>query len=180
MNRDKITYIITICLAFILALLIVHRLTPGGQRSRVGDATTPATIAPPSDLRSDLQQSLATAVSRALTTAVPSSPTNRPLPRDPFALHLPAEMQAAQREWSPDQRNQMEVLQTEQLPIEERVQLKATVIDGYGKLAFINDQVVTEGQTIAGYMLIHIGAGFIVLARDGDVVHLRLHDGGKL
>jgi hypothetical protein len=61
----------------------------------------------------------------------------------------------------------------------ETLRLKATAIDRYGALAFINDQVLTVGQAIEGYTVVHIDAGQVELTGGGVRISLYLDDNVK-
>jgi hypothetical protein len=54
--------------------------------------------------------------------------------------------------------------------------LKATAIDRYGGLAFINDQILTIGQSILGYTVVHIAEGRVDLQRQEQKLSLALED----
>jgi hypothetical protein len=53
-------------------------------------------------------------------------------------------------------------------PSEQPLQLKATAIDRHGRLALINDQVLTVGQAILGYTVVHIAVGHVELIGKGQ------------
>lgn len=176
MNLEKIKLFMTISLAVVLALLLVSRATKGGKRPR---PVTGAVSVPLMDnLRSEIRQSLTGAVTRSLLDPAIAPRTYSSLPRDPFAFRPPVETRALQPPQNPASMP-LPPLPPDDPPVEEQLRLKATAIDRYSKLAFINDQVLTEGQSILGYTIIRIAAGHIVLARDDEVIHVRLAAGGK-
>jgi hypothetical protein len=56
------------------------------------------------------------------------------------------------------------------------LRLKATAIDRYGGLAFINDQILTVGESIRGYTVVYIAEGRVDLRRHGQTLTLDLED----
>ena len=170
---------VAIVLAVILALLLLNRAIKG---SKSVDIVAVAENAMPllADFNQDVQQALAVAAT-ASTGAPASKWANRanrvkgqPLPRDPFQFQLPAEVRAAALAQSLAAELSGATLEAESAGL----RLQATMIDGYGRLALINDEMVGEGDTVWDYTVQRIRSGHVVLSQGAEVVHLRLEDEG--
>ena len=172
--------IVAMALAVILVLLLLNRALKGPKAIdivAVAENAAPLLV----DFNRDLQQNLA-----AIATASPDAPSptwtdaegGLPLPRDPFQFQLPVEVQAAQaaalaKSLAQELRDSTPF---EPEPVEERLRLQATAIDRYGKLALINDEMVSEGDMIQDYTVQRIRAGHVIVSQGDEVVHLRLED----
>lgn len=174
MNRLRIKITITMVLGVILALLLLNRATNGGKRLLNAPASD-AVLLRDDDLQSDMQEALSgdTSWSPLETEATPH--VKLPLRRDPFEFRY-----AYESLYHPEQSTRTLSLHDDSGSAgAELFRLKATVIDRYGALAFINDEVVAEGESILGYTVVRIEAGYVELINNGKKVSLHLEDGGK-
>jgi hypothetical protein len=166
--------IISMSLSLVLALLSLSQLLKGSQHLLHNAAMEPATAALTADLRQALQESLGDNTARAMPALEPAL-LQRALPRDPFAFHAPPAPQSELPQAAPESKGSVLLPPLE----EERLRLKATAIDHYGTLAFINDQVLKVGQSILGYTVVRIAEGQVELAREGKTLSLRVEDERK-
>jgi hypothetical protein len=164
--------IISMSLSLVLALLSLSQLLKGSQHLLHNAAMEPAAAALTADLRQALQESLGDNATRGLPALEPALLPQPALPRDPFAFHAPPAPQHELPQPVPESEGN-----TLPPPIQtEPLRLKATAIDRYGTLAFINDQVLMVGQSILGYTVVHIAAGQVELVREGKTLSLRVED----
>jgi hypothetical protein len=165
-------FIITTCVAVILCLILLPHVLKSRQTllETAGLAATDVSLS--TDLRQAIQASLASSTPRPLPEMEATVRSRLPLPRDPFAFHPLVRSQAPPPPSPPE-------AEPPPLPPTEMLRLKATAIDRYGVLAFINDQVLTVGQAIAGYTVVHIDAGQVELSGNGARVSLYLDDNSK-
>jgi len=173
MKHLGVKFMITTLLLVLFALLLTERLTKSSQRLMQGvsaDAALPLS----EDLRQALQASLQGGTTQTLLQPVTTPHTQRMLPRDPFAFRALSEASRDVQETTGTPSAEDAV----KPPIEDLLRLKATVVDRFGAMAFINDEVVTTGQVILGYRVVRIAAGQVELAGNDATVSLRLHDGG--
>jgi hypothetical protein len=160
--------IITMCLSTVLALLLVAQ-TLKKYRPLLDSTTMDATaVSLTTELRQAIQESLANNASQPPPVLETLTRLPFPLPRDPFNFRPPPAPQFAPPPL-PSQPAPQELPLSPPSPLaaEETLRLKATIIDRYGTMAFINDQVLTVGQSILGYTVVHIAAGQVELARHG-------------
>ena len=165
-------FIITTCVAVILCLLLLPYVLKSRQAllEKTGLAATDVSLS--TDLRQAIQTSLANSAPRPLPQREATVRSRLPLPRDPFAFHPLVMSQAQPPPSTPE-------AEPPPQPPAETLRLKATAIDRYGALAFINDQVLTVGQAIEGYTVVHIDAGQVELTGGGARISLYLDDNVK-
>ena len=181
MQRDKLKLCMTFPLACVFAYLLLYERAPEGQpRPSAAPTNATPTHSPVSSALASLPA--VPGVSTLATTLAAALPTLT-LPRDPFAYEpleeSPLLPQSSRSLQATDEVPSALPDGSPQAPgAAEKLRLKATLIDRYGKLAFINDQVGREGQTVAGYTIVTITPGHVVMAQEGKVVHLRLATGG--
>jgi hypothetical protein len=161
-------FIITTCLAVVLCLVLVTHTLKRRQHplEHAGRNATDMSLTP--DLRQVIQASLANGAARPRPEIDATIHSQFPLPRDPFAFRAAA---TPQGQPSP-------LAETEPPPPlpEALLRLKATAIDRHGALAFINDQVLSVGQAILGYTVVHIDAGQVELTGNGVTISLYLEE----
>jgi hypothetical protein len=167
--------IISTSLSLVLALLSLSQLLKGSQHLLRNAAMEPAAAALSADLRQVLEESLGDNTARVMPALEPALLQQRALPRDPFAFHAPPAPQSKLPQPAPESEGNI----LPPLREEERLRLKATAIDRYGVLAFINDQVLKVGQSILGYTVVRIAEGQVDLAREGKTLSLRVEDDRK-
>jgi hypothetical protein len=174
MKRLGVKFMITTLLVVFFALLLTERLTKSNQRLMEGVSADVA-IPLSEDLRQAIQESLHGGARPAVLYAATTPSTQRVLPRDPFAFRPTLDP----RQHAPEPVGTPSAEQEVKPPTETILRLKATMVDRFGTMAFINDEIVTTGQVILGYRVVRINDGHVELTGHGETVHLRLHDGGK-
>ena len=168
-------FIISACLTVVLCLLLLPHVLKSRQDLLERTDLAPTDAALTTDLRQAIQVSLANSTPRPLPEIEATGRSRQPLPRDPFAFH-PLVMSRAQPPPSSPEAEPPPPLQAPPSPPAELLRLKATAVDRSGALAFINDQVLTVGQTIEGYTVVHIDAGQVELSANGARISLYLDE----
>jgi hypothetical protein len=181
-QREKIKILLAIPLALILLYLTVKDTLPDTRPAQPGavrgSAPLPSSAVPTLPAVAPPLPGVPT-----LATALTSALVPAQLARDPFTFRLLDELQRTLPQSNQPQPGLEGPVSVSDAPpaghaAEDSVRLKATLIGRRSKLALINDQVVGEGQTVAGYTLTHITPGEVTLTRGSTVLHLRLANGG--
>lgn len=182
MQRKKLKLLSTIPLALVFVYLLVNASMPGDKQPQPGAPSSATTVPGSRALPSASPPASATPTAPTLATAVAAVLAAQALPRDPFAFRPFDEAQMPPPRHPQPSTAEAPSSSTDepsgQPAAAEKLRLKATLIDRYGKVAFINEQMGKEGHTLAGYTIVSITPGHVVMAQGSKVVHLRLARGG--
>jgi hypothetical protein len=181
-QREKLKLLSTIPLALVFVYLLVNATMSGDKQPQPAAPSSATTVPGSRAAPGASPPASATPTVPTLATALAAVFAAQALPRDPFAFRPFDEAQTPLPRQPQPSADEAPSASTDEPSIQSaaaaKLHLKATLIDRYGKVAFINEQMGKEGHMVAGYTIVSITPGHVIMAQGSKVVHLRLARGG--